>query len=320
MPLPSVGVVVVTRDREDELSVALERLTALPDAPPVVVVDNGSRDGTVAMVRHRFPRVGVVPAGRNLGAAGRTIGVRLLRTEVVAFADDDSWWAPDALPTAAAAFAADPALAVVAGRVLVGPEQRTDPVCEAMAASPVVGPASAWCATTDAARALAPVAVESAGPLVLGFVACGAVVRREAYLQVGGFHPRYGVGGEEELLALDLAAAGWTCRYVDTVLAHHHPSPARDPARRRSVTTRNELWTAMLRRPRSSVVSLSTRRVVDGRRDPAVRRGVVAAMGGLGWVLRERRVVAPALEAELVRMARGTAVPAAAFDAVAVAR
>ena len=59
-----------------------------------------------------------------------------------------------------------------------------------------------------------------------GFVACAAVVRRSAFLAAGGFHPRYGIGGEEGRLAMALAAAGWQLRYVPDVVAHHHPATA----------------------------------------------------------------------------------------------
>ncbi len=156
----AVTIVVVTRDRAQTLRETLPR-----HAPyPVVVVDNGSADETVAVAR--AAGVQVVALGRNAGAAGRTAGVRLATTPYVAFADDDSWWAPDALKRAAAVLDAHPRLAVLAATVLVGPDERLDPVCREMAASP-----------------LAPAA---AGPAVLGFVACGAVVRKEAYLEIGG--------------------------------------------------------------------------------------------------------------------------------------
>src|SRR5690348_10804754 len=106
-----VGVVVVTRDRAETLLHTLERLRALPGPPPVVVVDNGSRDGTPRAVRERFGEgVRVVEAGRNLAAAARTVGVQATGTPLVAFADDDSWWAPGALERIAGAFAAHPSL------------------------------------------------------------------------------------------------------------------------------------------------------------------------------------------------------------------
>ncbi len=59
-----------------------------------------------------------------------------------------------------------------------------------------------------------PVEPDLPGPPVLGFLACAAIVRRKAYLEVGGFDPRMMIGGEEELLAADLASAGWGLAYV----------------------------------------------------------------------------------------------------------
>src|SRR3954452_21137143 len=44
--MSSVGVVMATRDRRDRVLDTLTRLTALPEQPPLVLVDNGSGDGT----------------------------------------------------------------------------------------------------------------------------------------------------------------------------------------------------------------------------------------------------------------------------------
>jgi hypothetical protein len=71
------------------------------------------------------------------------------------------------------------------------------------------------------------------GPRVLGFLGCAVVTRREAFLRTGGYRGLLGIGGEEELLALDLAARGWASAYDETVVARHLPSPHRDiPGRR----------------------------------------------------------------------------------------
>jgi GT2 family glycosyltransferase len=269
--VPDVTVVVMTRDRWPDLAESLPRHDV-----PVVLVDNGSSDGTPDLVRRRFPEVDVVPLMRNHGAPARTIGVARARTPYVAFADDDSWWAPGALAEAVRTLDAHPRLAVLAGRILVGDAEEEDPVCALMAESPLGR------------------AADLPGPSVLGFVACGAVVRREAFLAAGGFDDVVFWMGEEERLALDLAAAGWGLAYVDRVQAHHHPSPVRDPEAQRARAERNHLLTAVMRRPWPVVLRATA---ADLRRGPAGRRAVRQALPVIPAAVRQRRLVPPEVEA-----------------------
>ena len=280
-----VAVVIATRNRGPELLGTLARLGALHEQPPIVVVDNGSTDGTAELVRAYYPGVQVVGLRRNRGAAARTIGARLVDSPYVAFSDDDSWWAPGALSRAADLLDRHPRLAVLAARVLIGPEERLDPVCREMARSPL------------------PAAADLPGPSVLGFIACGAVVRRTAFLEVGGFDVRLGVGGEEELLAVDLAARGWGLAYVEEVVAHHHPSPSRDPSGRRRIQVRNALWSAWLRRPLGGAARRTAHLAILAMHQPGAWSGMLLALLGLPWVLRERRPVPRELEAELRTLA-----------------
>lgn len=265
-----VGVVVVTRDRRERTLTTVARLRALPERPPLVVVDDASRDGTAAALRDRFPDVEVIALARSRGAAARNDGVRALATAYVAFSDDDSWWEPGALARAAALLDATPSLGLLAARVLVGPRRRLDPTCAAMAASPLR---------------------DGAGPgvPVLGFVACGAVARRAALRDAGGFAARYGVGGEEQLLALDLRAAGWEVRYVAEVIAHHWPEASGERPERQRRTLRNDLWSAWLRRPARRLPAATARRLAEGGLHRETLQGAAAALRGLRWVARERR-------------------------------
>ena len=84
-----IGIVIATRDRRDALLATLARLAELEPQPPVVVVDNGSRDGTPQAVASAFPDVRLLALGRNRGAAARNEGVRRLTTRYVALLDDD---------------------------------------------------------------------------------------------------------------------------------------------------------------------------------------------------------------------------------------
>jgi GT2 family glycosyltransferase len=280
VPACAMTVVVATKDRREQALATMSRLQGLPERPRVVLVDNGSADGTADAVEHAYPDVTVLRPGRNLGAQARTLGVRAARTDYVAFADDDSWWAPGALTRAAQLFDAHPRLGLVAARTLVGPEERLDPVSEQMAASPL---------GTDP---------DLPGPSVLGFLACSAIVRRSAYLQVGGFSPVIFFGGEESLLAQDLAAAGWGVVYVHDIVAHHHPAARGPESDRVRLLLRNALLSIWLRRP-ASVAARHTGRVLRGLRDEHVRGALLDALRRVPEVVAARRTLPPEVEGQL---------------------
>jgi N-acetylglucosaminyl-diphospho-decaprenol L-rhamnosyltransferase len=204
-------------------------------------------------------------------------------TPLIAFSDDDSWWDAGALVAAAEVFRSFPRLGMLAARVLVGRERFLDPTCAEMAASPI---------ESDGAQP---------GKPVLGFVACGAVVRRSAFLSVGGFDRHFGTGGEEQLLSLDLAAAGWDLAYVPRVRAFHHPAASGPRESRRLRQLRNRIWAAWLRRPLWPAIK-ETVRVLRGSAGgwPALR----AAAAGVPWVLRNRRVVPAAVERQIKSLER----------------
>jgi GT2 family glycosyltransferase len=270
-----VTTVVMTRNRWPDLRTSLPRHHG-----PVLVVDNGSDDGTAHLVAEHFPGVTVVPLGRNLGAVARNVGVERARTPYVAFADDDSWWATGALQHAVHHFETSPRLGLLAARVLVGDANVLDAVSAAMATAPLGHEP------------------DLPGPSVLGFLACGAVVRRRAFLEAGGFDEVVEMYGEEERLAWDLRDAGWELAYVDDVVAHHHPSSTPRSPGTAARLERNRLLTAVMRRPWPSV----GRTLVGCLRSAEGRSGVRKAVPLLRQASARRRVVAPRIEADIRRL------------------
>ncbi|GAA1784079.1 glycosyltransferase [Streptomonospora arabica] len=277
-----VGVVVATRNRREDLARTLRRLSsACPDAP-VTVVDNASSDGTADLVRSASPGAGVVELARNRGCAARNDGVAANPAPYIAFCDDDSWWEPGALERAAAAFDAHPRLGLVAAATFVGEDARPDPINEELAAG--LGPAP---------RGLP-------GPRVLGFLACAAVVRREAFLDAGGFSDLLFFTHEEALLAQDLAALGWEACYLPQVRARHHPSADRPPsAWRRRLDLRNRVLVCWMRRPAERALAETARLARAGSREPAARRALAGVAGALPRALVQRRRLPPRVERDL---------------------
>jgi GT2 family glycosyltransferase len=266
VPPAAVTCVVASRNRRADLLASLPRHEA-----PVVLVDNASTDDTVEAVKAAHPEVSVLALPENAGALARTFGAAQADTPFLAFADDDSWWAPGDLARAAAIMRAHPRLGLLSARILVGPEERLDTVCTEMADSPL---------GTES---------DLPGPSLLGFVACAALVRTEAFTAVGGFDPVVRFPGEEERLALDLADAGWGLAYVDSVTVHHHPSLHREAAPTRQVGIwRSRVLTALMRYPAADVVGQLGRALAAG---PVGWRGVAGALPRVPAALRRRRTL-----------------------------
>jgi GT2 family glycosyltransferase len=274
MRLNKISVVILTYNRMGELQRTLRQMLALSEQLSIVVVDNASTDGTAALVSRRFPNVKLISLERNIGAAARNIGVRHVNTPYVAFCDDDSWWASGSLEKAVEMLDAHPRIAALCARILLGPEEIEDSICGLMRSSPL---------PSD----------DLPGPALLGFIACAVVFRRKAYLEAGGYESKFFVGGEEELLTLDLVSAGWSVVFTEQLTVYHYPSPQRDNAERRKIVIRNTLWVAWLRLPLISAVKETVRicRTSDDR--ATVRAAFLNALRELPWVWRKRRIMPP---------------------------
>ncbi|SEB78996.1 Glycosyltransferase, GT2 family [Streptomyces sp. 2131.1] len=285
-PDPRVTVVIITRDRRPELLRTLRLLSRLPERPAVVVTDNASQDGTAEAVARDFPDVRLLTPGRNLGAVGRNLAVRHVRTPYVAFCDDDTWWDPGALRIAGDRLDAHERLAAVTARIVVEPAGEDDPVVAELRDSPLTGPP--WLP----------------GPAIGSFLAAATVMRTDAFREAGGFHPGLWLGGEEELMATDLMRAGWWLAYVPEMVIHHAASTVRDSTARRVLGLRNTLWFTWLRRPARSALRRTLHLLATVPRDRASLRAFAHAGRGLPWVLRQRRPVPPDIERRLAALER----------------
>jgi GT2 family glycosyltransferase len=273
-----ISVVILTHNRAAEVLNTVRHMRELPERPPVVVVDNGSSDGTSKALAENYSDVTVIKLPKNIGAAARNTGVRSVCTPYVAFCDDDTVWARGSLARACELLDDWPGIGALTAHVRVGTQQRDDPACAMMDTSPL--PSGGL-----------------PGKAVLGFLAGACVFRRETFLALGGYEPRFLIGGEEALLAMDLIARGYLIVYTKELTVHHYPSTHRNVTQRRRHSVRNALWVAWLRRPFFSAAGCTMDILLRAESAQAALSGLLDASRGLPWVLRKRRVIPPQVEA-----------------------
>ena len=115
--MAGVSVVIPAFDAERTLAEALASVAAQTvPAAEVLVVDDGSSDGTAAIVA-AHPGVRLLRQARRGPAAARNRGVREAAGELIAFLDADDLFLPDKLALQLRALEADPTLAGVCGLV-----------------------------------------------------------------------------------------------------------------------------------------------------------------------------------------------------------
>jgi len=188
---------------------------AAQDQPPaeVIVVDNGSSDGSLEYLARDHPGVRVQALGRNTGFAyAVNRGLEAASQELVALVNTDVVLEPDWLRRMTDALQADPDAASVACKMLdladpsylydAGDVLRRDGACD------------------QRGRFLRDDGRWDAAGEVFGACAGAAVYRRSALRAVGDFDERYFAYLEDVDLALRLRLAGWRCRY-EPAIAHH---------------------------------------------------------------------------------------------------
>ena len=278
-PTPSIDVVIPTRNNWVLTQHCLEHLRLQTVPHSVVVVDNGSTDGTPAKLQAEFGGVRLLELGENRGfphACNR--GAALGGGDVVVLLNNDTEPQTDFLERLVAPFAADDvgsaaallvrpggvtidSMGLCADRTLAGfPRLRGVPVAEAAASSPVLtGPAGG-----------------------------GGAYRRTAWAAVGGLDEGVLFYGEDLDLALRLRAAGWRTVGVPEAVAVHVGSAT---AGRRSSWQRFQGGFARgyfvrrygLLRGRSAPRTLVTESIVIVG-DAVISRDLSAAKGRLaGW-------------------------------------
>jgi GT2 family glycosyltransferase len=288
-PASGVSVVVPNWNGREWLPDCLEALARQTVAPSeLIVVDNGSSDGSVRYLRADHPAVRVLALGTNTGFAhAANTGLAAARSELVALINTDVVLEPDWLARMSRALLEDRAAASVACKMLslrdptriydAGDVLRRDGACEQRGRF-----------ARDDGRWDAP-------GEVFGACAGAALYLRSAVLAVGGFDERYFAYLEDVDLALRLRLAGWRCRYEPAIALHAGEGSSHQlPAGHLFLVSRNTLLLVAKAFPAQWLPLVAYRQVawawhaLRNRRLGVHLRGLAAALPLLRGALRAR--------------------------------
>ena len=194
----------------------------------VIVVDNASDDGSVEMVRKKFPAVTVIAGDRNVGfAAANNVALRRAKGRHLLLLNPDTVVQEDTFQVIIRFLDEHPD-AGLAGCTILNPDGTLQPACRRSFPTP-------WVAFTKISG-LSTLYPRSRvfGRYNLGYLDPGGTyevdaisgsfmaLRREVYEQVGGLDEEYFMYGEDLDWCFKIKQAGWKVYYVSETRIIHY--------------------------------------------------------------------------------------------------
>ena len=232
---PDVTAVIVSWNTREHLARCLSALDGAADGMRVetIVVDNGSTDGSQAMVAAKFPRARLIQSADNVGfGRASNVGAAAGTGRAILLLNSDCELEPGALATLLAALDADAGLGAAFAR-LVNADGTLQPSVHDTLSTPWTHVADVLFRSSIAyALYRTPVLKRvllrgtlrrhaAAHDVAWGGAAC-ALVRRKAFETVDGFDERFFMYMEDVDLCARLGEAGFRLRYLPDAVAVHH--------------------------------------------------------------------------------------------------
>lgn len=306
---PDASVVIVNYDGARLLTSCLRAVARQAAASyEIIVVDNGSSDGSRELVRREFPDVSLVALERNTGfAAGNNVGCARARGRFLAFLNNDAEPDADWLARSITALNADPGAALATARVVYA----HDPAILDSAGD-------GWTMWGGGFKRGHGQPVESAREAREVFAACGAacVIRRDVFERIGGFDEDFFLSHEDIDLSYRVQLLGYRCLYVADAVVRHAVSATLGRVSARAVFygQRNLEWVYLKNTPGPLLVATLPGHLVYVAAGAvyytAIGAGAVfcrakwAALRGLPRIWRKRRVVQASRRTSIRRLYR----------------
>ncbi|HEY0946197.1 MAG TPA: glycosyltransferase [Opitutaceae bacterium] len=217
---PTIGIGISTRDRWDDLQLTLARLeqAGMHRCAAVLVIDDGSKQPVTAGLRERFPWVHFERSEESRGyIAQRNRLARELGTTLYLSLDDDSFVESGDIEAAAEWLMQRPDVAAVCFSIIQGADT----------------------VNVDT-RTFQPAPIRF-------YIGCAHLVKRELFLELGGYREALEHLCEEVQFALAAARRDYRIWHYPYVVVRHLRSRAgRDHARAQRLLTRNDLYCAAM--------------------------------------------------------------------------
>lgn len=212
---PVASVIIPTRDRKDELVQVLDSVLKQNVPLEILVMDDASTDGTVELIRERYPQVRIEPGEQAMGPTyRRNRGAELARTNYLVTLDDDcQLTSPDTVARTLRDFDHERIGAVTLPFINIRFDSRVESAA----------PDAEHCYIT--------------GRFLGGMIA----FRRDVYQSIGGYRETFFMHVEESDLAIRMLAAGYVIRLGSAQPLHHLASPIRNRNRVRALGPRNQV-------------------------------------------------------------------------------
>ena len=203
-----VSVIIITWNRKEDV---LETVKSVYEQDysnfEIIVVDNGSDDGTVDAITKTCPDVRLIPFTYNKGVShARNAGISIARGEIMLFLDSDASPARDAVVNIVKKMKAEPQIGVINSKIVNAYTGKIDNI-------------AGWVYSEN------DKASQDMEFLSFSFSEGGCVIRKEVFDKIGLFWERLFFGYEGMEFSLRVLDAGYDILYYPSSLIYHRASP-----------------------------------------------------------------------------------------------
>jgi GT2 family glycosyltransferase len=226
--MDKVSVVMLSFNRKNDVEEGVQELLKQNYKNiEIIVVDNGSSDGTPGIVKNKFPEVKLIALEENIGVAAYNKGFQQAQGKYIVILDDDSFPGPNAIPRMVEEFEKNEKLGVVAFDVRNYYDyKKTNLIRE-----------------THEIHEIQEKHEKTETRYQMAFNGAGVGIRKKCISEVGGYPEEFFLYWNEQDLSIRILNAGYQIQWFPDIISLHKYSPSnRESWRAPFYYTRNLYW------------------------------------------------------------------------------